>query len=348
MAKKTRKSIKKKRRGTVLALAAAAVCVAAAAWMMFLAPMSKADVAQYVYIDADDGIDSVLAKVKPVAGGFAGTGLRVLASLGGYGGEIKTGRFAVNPGDGALAVFRRMKNGMQEPVNLTVPSVRTLDRLASVLGKKLMADSASIYNALADSSVCARYGYERNTIHCMFIPETYSVYWNISVDKLLDRMKKESDKFWEGARQAKADSMGMTRLEVTTLASIVDEETANDGEKPLIAGMYINRLNAQMPLQADPTVKFAIGDFKIRRIYNSMLRVKSPYNTYTNMGLPPGPIRIPSVAGIDAVLNYNRNDYLFMCAKEDFSGTHNFASTYKEHMDNARRYAKALNERGVK
>lgn len=140
----------------------------------------------------------------------------------------------------------------------------------------------------------------------------------------------------------------MTHREVMTLASIVDEETANKAEKPMVAGMYIKRLQVGMPLQADPTVKFAIGDFSLRRIWEKHLSVDSPYNTYKNTGLPPGPIRIPSVDGIDAVLNYVHHDYLYMCAKEDFSGTHNFARTYGEHLQNARRYAQALNHRGIK
>ena len=339
--------MKKKSRNIAIVLIVIAICLLAIVVWLFFAPVTTSTDTQYIYIDTDDTADSVYTKTETAAGKNI-PGFQILAVADGYSGNILTGRYALEPGDGAWTLYRRLKNGMQEPINLTVPSVRTMDKLASSLGKKLMTDSATIYNALTDSTVCARYGYEKHTIHCLFIPETYSVYWNISVDKLLDRMKKESDKFWDGERQAKADSIGMTRLEVVTLASIVDEETANNGEKPMIAGMYINRLNAHMPLQADPTVKYAIGDFSIRRIYNNMLRVKSPYNTYTNTGLPPGPIRIPSIAGIDAVLNYAHNDYLFMCAKEDFSGTHNFASTYREHLDNARKYTKALNERGVK
>ena len=161
-------------------------------------------------------------------------------------------------------------------------------------------------------------------------------------------MKQEQQAFWEGNRKSKADALGMTPLEIMTLASIVDEETANNAEKPMVAGMYYNRLRQDMPLQADPTIKFALKQFDIRRIYNNMLRIKSPYNTYINTGLPPGPIRIPSVAGIDAVLNLIHHDYLYMCAKEDFSGTHNFARTYPEHLANAARYSKALNARGIK
>jgi UPF0755 protein len=161
-------------------------------------------------------------------------------------------------------------------------------------------------------------------------------------------MKKEYDRFWSAARKEKAKTIGLTPEEVTTLASIVEEETANDDEKPMVAGMYMNRLNTDMLLQADPTVKFALKDFEAKRIYNSMLAVDNPYNTYKYKGLPPGPIRIPSVVGIDAVLNHTHHDYLYMCAKEDFSGTHNFAKTYTEHQANAAKYVKALNERGIR
>ena len=201
---------------------------------------------------------------------------------------------------------------------------------------------------LTSNDSCARYGADTATIIAMFIPNTYEVYWNISVPRLLDKMHKEQQTFWNGSRKSKADALGLTPLQVVTLASIVDEETANNAEKPMVAGMYYNRLMQNMPLQADPTIKFALKQFDIRRIYHNMLRVKSPYNTYANTGLPPGPIRVASVAGIDAVLNLVRHDFLYMCAKEDFSGTHNFARTYPEHLDNAAKYTKALNERGIK
>ena len=182
----------------------------------------------------------------------------------------------------------------------------------------------------------------------MFIPNTYDIYWNVSIDGLLERMKKEHDRFWNADRTAKATKLNMTSDEVSTLASIIDEETANNAEKPMIAGMYINRLKENMPLQADPTIKFALKDFAIKRIYNKLLKVDSPYNTYVHEGLPPGPIKIASIKGIDAVLNYVEHDYLYMCAKEDFSGTHNFAKTYTEHLKNAAKYSKALNDRGIK
>ncbi|MFA6744805.1 MAG: endolytic transglycosylase MltG, partial [Bacteroides graminisolvens] len=158
---------------------------------------------------------------------------------------------------------------------------------------------------------------------------------------------KEHSRFWNSERLAKAKSIGFTPEEVVTIASIVEEETNNNAEKPMVAGLYINRLHASMPLQADPTIKFALQDFGLRRIMNNHLNINSPYNTYRNIGLPPGPIRIPSVKGIDSVLNYTRHDYIYMCAKEDFSGTHNFAANYAEHMANARKYWQALNQRNI-
>ena len=327
------------------------ICVLAivgVTWYYLFSSLSKADEPVYVCIDDDDNLDSVFAKVKLIATAHGSSGFQTLARHSGYGDNIRTGRFEVRPGDGSLTVFRRMKNGMQSAVKLTIPSVRTLDRLSAVLGEKLMLDSVEMMEALTDERVCERYGYDTLTIGCLFIPNTYDVYWNTTVENLLERMKKECDAFWTSERQQKAAAMGFSREEVMTLASIVDEETNDDGEKEMIAGMYYNRLREGMPLQADPTVKFATKDFSAKRIYEKMLRIESPYNTYRNTGLPPGPIRIPSVAGIDAVLNYTHHDYLYMCAKEDFSGTHNFAQTYEEHLANAAKYTQALNERGIR
>jgi UPF0755 protein len=196
--------------------------------------------------------------------------------------------------------------------------------------------------------VCQKYGYDTTTVAAMFVPNTYDVYWNMSIDGLMQRMEKEHQRFWQGSREAKAAQIQLTPVEVCTLASIIDEETANNAEKPMIAGMYLNRLKIGMPLQADPTVKFALKDFALKRIYHNHLEVNSPYNTYKNTGLPPGPIKVASIQGIDAVLNRVAHTYIYMCAKEDFSGTHNFATSYQEHLNNAARYAKALNERGIK
>ncbi len=317
-------------------------------YYFFLTPMTAKSESRFVYIDQDDNIDSVYAKLDTIATHHSLSGFKTLVRHSSYADHIRSGRYEIEKGNSAFTVFRKLKNGMQSSLRLTIPSVRTADRLAGILSRKLMADSLSIYKALTDSATCARYGYTPETMLCMFIPNTYEVYWNTSVDKLLDKMNKENKKFWNFERTKKAEAMGFTKEEVITLASIVDEETANDAEKPMVAGMYYNRIKTGMPLQADPTIKFALKDFEIRRIYHNMLNVNSPYNTYKNIGLPPGPIRIPTVAGIDAVLNHVHHNYLYMCAKEDFSGTHNFAETYEEHLQNAAKYSKALNERGIK
>ena len=309
--------------------------------------VSNVATTQYIYIDEDDTQDSVIAKIQPFANLIGMTTLNTLIRHSGYSENIRTGRYAIEPGDGPITIFRRLRSGRQTSLNLTIPESRTMDRLAAILSNKLMLDSATIAEALTSQEVCEKLGYDTCTIAAMFVPNTYDVYWNMSIDELLQRMQKEHDRFWKGDREAKAAEMQMTPIEVCTLASIIDEETSNNAEKPMIAGMYLNRLKEGMPLQADPTIKFALKQFELKRIYNKLLNTESPYNTYRNEGLPPGPIKIASIKGIDAVLNYTSHDYLYMCAKEDFSGTHNFARTYQEHLENAEKYTKALNERGI-
>ncbi|MBP5392745.1 MAG: endolytic transglycosylase MltG [Bacteroidaceae bacterium] len=326
-------------------VAGLAIIVAGAAFFTYYllsakAPNSKEAQGRLIFIDRDDTMDSV--KVKSELGWRWDLYNKVFSF------RPRTGRYHVEPEMTCLQLFRLLRNGTQEPMNLVVPSARTMDRLASALSQSLMVDSAEIAQALTDSSYLDTHGYTTATIPALFIPNTYEVYWDISVDKLVERMESENNRFWTADRKAKAEALGLTREQVSTLASIVDEETANNGEKPMIAGLYLNRLRIGMPLQADPTVKFAVGDFSLRRILNKHLLVESPYNTYRVVGLPPGPIRIPSIAGLDAVLNHTEHPYLYMCAKEDFSGTHNFARTLSEHYQNARRYINALNERGIR
>lgn len=313
--------------------------IAAMAFYCVCSTFSVAEDIHYIYIDNDDNADSVLAKLRPIAPEHAMAGLSTMMRHTAYDEHIHTGRYAIEPGMKTYEVFQKLKNGSQTPIMLTVPEVRTMEQLAGRLSRKLMADSTEIAALIVGDTLAP----------CLFLPDTYEVYWNISADMLLKRMRSEHDAFWNshGRRQLAADH-GLTPDEVCTLASIIDEETANNAEKPAIAGMYLNRLRIGMPLQADPTVKFALQDFTLRRIYNAHLETESPYNTYKNTGLPPGPIKIASKQGIEAVLHAEENDYLYMCAKEDFSGTHNFARTYSEHQKNAARYVKALNQRGIK
>lgn len=345
----------KSRRNILIIAAACILIICGVTYYYFFSSMSAKDTTEYVYIDNDDNIDSVTVKLEKISTPHAISAFKMLAGYSKYAENIRTGRYAIEPGEGAAVTFRRLKNGLQTPVNLTIPSVRTVERLSAQLSEKLMIDSATICKALKDEKTCKELGFDTTTVICMFIPNTYDIYWNTSAENLLKRMKKEYSRFWDEERMARAANIGMSPTEIMTLASIVDEETANDQEKPMVAGMYCNRLKLRnseypngMPLQADPTIKFAWKRFDLRRIYNKLLNIDSPYNTYRRTGLPPGPIRIPSIAGIEAVLNHTKHDYLYMCAKEDFSGTHNFARTYEEHMANARRYTQALNKRGIK
>lgn len=312
-----------------------------------LTPLSSKSEVEYVYIDDDDTMDSVCTKMVPFCSKTGMTTLRSIMRHMDYNENVVSGRYAIRPGESALVIYHHLSRGLQTSISLTIPSVRTIEDLSERLGDKLMVDKEDILEALCDSATYTKYGYDKDNIIGMFIPNTYDIYWNINVEHLLDRMKKESDTFWTQERKDKAKAKNMTPQEVITLASIVDEETANKGEKPMVAGMYINRLKIGMPLQADPTIKFALKQFDLKRIYQNMLHTNSPFNTYTNTGLPPGPIRIPTIDGIDAVLNAVDHNYIYMCAKEDFSGTHNFAVNYIEHLKNATRYAKALNERGI-
>ncbi len=329
-----------------LILLVGATCAAAIYYYLF-APQFYPPKTAYIYIDRDDTADSIYNKVKKQGYPKSFTGFLWMAQYKKYPLNIHTGRYAIRPKENVYHVFSRLYRGYQEPMNLTIGSVRTLDKLARSVGNQLMIDSAEIAKAMNDSVFQQQSGYNQATIPCLFIPDTYQVYWDMSVEDFFDRMQKEHQKFWNRERLDKAAAIGMAPTEVCTLASIVEEETNDNPEKPMVAGLYINRLHKGMPLQADPTIKFALQDFGLRRITNTHLTVNSPYNTYQNTGLPPGPIRIPSPIGLDAVLNYTKHNYIYMCAKEDFSGTHNFAANYSDHIKNARRYWDALNERKI-
>lgn len=301
----------------------------------------------YVYVRPDDSEEDILQQLRESAHANTLAGWKLARVVMDF--KPRTGRYAISPGDGILNVLRRLRSGQQTPVRLTIPSLRGMDRLAGLLSTRLMLDSTEVIGNFTDSTFASRYGYSTATLPSLFIPNTYEVYWDVTLDHLMERMSKENARFWsEANRDSKSKALEMTHEEVLTLASIVDEETSNNAEKPRVAGLYLNRLRQGIPLQADPTVKFAMGDPSLRRILNKHLTTDNPYNTYLHRGLPPGPIRIPTVAGIDAVLNAEHHNFLYMCAKEDFSGTHNFASTYAEHLVNARRYQRALNERGVR
>ncbi len=312
----------------------------------FTAFSSQSD-SVHLYVDADDTADSVYVKLDETASFFPMLAMKTLGAVDGYAEAVKPGHYLVDSALTTLRLYRNLKFGRQTPIRLVIPPVRSMGYLSAKLGKALCSDSSAFTVAFTDSLLYSKLGVNEATLPCLFIPNTYEVYWTITPKELLDRMKKESDVFWNKERREKAEKVGLSREAVITLASIVEQETANNAEKPMIAGMYINRLRIGMKLQADPTIKFVLNDFSLRRILHGHLAVESPYNTYQNKGLPPGPIGIPSVASIDAVLNYAEHSYLYMCAREDFSGRHNFATTYAEHLKNARRYTQALNRRGI-
>jgi UPF0755 protein len=300
----------------------------------------------YIYIDRDDDVDSVYHKIIDAGNPKQMHGFESLVRYQGY--NVKTGRYAIKPTDNMRYLHRRLSMGYQTPIKLTVGSVRTLDRIARNTARQLMVDSCEIANILNDTAYISKLGFTPETLPALFIPNTYEVYWNMSAEDFMQRMLKEHKAFWNEKRLKQAEAIGLTPIEVATLASIVEEETANQAEKPMVAGLYINRLKKGMLLQADPTVKFSLQEFGLKRILFKHLEVDSPYNTYKYAGLPPGPIRIPSYQGLESVLNYTKHNYIYMCAKEDFSGTHNFAVTSAQHAANARKYQQALNRRGIR
>ncbi len=308
----------------------------------------QTDKTEYLYITPNDNSATVAKKISDITGGSSTKGFELLAKHNKFDSRKRSGRFAINNGDNMHAIYRRIVSNEQVPVKLVVPSTRTLEQLTGAISRQLMLDSLELSKYLTNPIYYKTIGYKEETLPSLFIPNTYEVYWNIKPENLMTRLMKERRNFWNKERIAKAEKLNMTPEEVATLASIIDEETNSDEEKPIVAGMYINRLKRNMPLQADPTVKFAIGDPTRKRILKKDLETDSPYNTYRYKGLPPGPLRIPTIQAIESVLNYTKHSYLYMCAKEDFSGRHNFAKTLSEHNANARRYQQALNKLNIK
>jgi UPF0755 protein len=263
--------------------------------------------------------------------------------------SVEPGHYTLREGMNVIEIARMLNLGEQTPVDVVVRPSRLPGILAARVAAQLEADSASIHAALRDPAILGKYGFANELeMFSIFIPNTYEMWWTESPEDFVARMKREYDRFWTPGRTARLARTRLSRMEVITLASILVEETLKTDEMPTMAGVYINRLRIGMPLQADPTVKYALGDFTLRRILNSHLRTPSPYNTYVNRGLPPTPITMPSIAAIDAVLDYKEHKYLYFCAKEDFSGYHNFAETYSQHLANARRYTAELNRRGIR
>jgi UPF0755 protein len=271
-----------------------------------------------------------------------------IAKLVGYQDHVRPGRYLIKKDRNNIQVVRMLRNGSQAPVALTFNNIRLKEDLAEKIGSKLAFSADTLYAYINDPKMAARYGFDTNTFMSMFIPNTYEVYWDIEPLVFFDKMHKEYQKFWSADRLKKAKEIGFTPLQVSVIASIVEAETNQKSEKRRIAGLYINRLLIDMPLQADPTVKFALRDFSIKRIYQGHTKIDSPYNTYMYKGLPPGPIDLPSIESIDAVLNYERNKFLYFCASPTRIGFHDFTENYNDHVNNANRYRGYLDQEEIR
>jgi UPF0755 protein len=346
--KKTRKKTTKKRssKTSIILLALLAFVSAAFFYVLFLRPATSFNAEQAtLYIPTKKANksfvkDLVRKHIKPV--GF--TTFLALSEWTGYWKAIKPGKYVIEKNASIFTIFRNLNGGRQTPVELTINKFRTKRELAKYVGSKLECTELDVYRFISNNDSIQPFGVKQETLMTLIIPNTYEIYWNSSPSDFMKRMTKESNNFWTDSRIDNAKLLGLSKEEVITIASIVEEETNNNEEKPTMASVYINRLKQGMPLGADPTIKFAVGDFSIRRVTFGHISstASSPYNTYRNKGLPPGPICTPSIASIDAVLKAKKTDYLYFCAKADFSGSHSFASTAEEHFENARKWRRAL------
>lgn len=302
---------------------------------------------QFIYIPTNSNFSDVVRILSDEGMLIDKNSFEWVAERKKYKFNVKAGRYFINREMNNNELTNLLRSGEQTPVKVTFNHLRTKEQLAGKISTQIEADSIAIINQLRDTSFLLETGLNNDNINCLFIPNTYEFYWNTSAKAFLNRMQQEYEKFWNKERITKAAKIRLTKFEVSALAAIVEMESYKKDERPIIARLYLNRLEKRMKLQSDPTVIFAIGDFSIRRVLTKDLKINSPYNTYLNKGLPPGPICLPSINAIDAVLNASKNDYLFMCAKEDFSGYHNFAKTSREHSKNAKKYRRALNKRNI-
>lgn len=302
----------------------------------------------YFYIKSTDGFEEVVHNLEE-EGITNGWGFGWLAELRNLKGNIYPGRYTFKKGMSYNDLVIYLRTGKIDEVTITFNNVRNLNQLAEKLAEQIEPSVEELKAVLVSPSVAEGYGYQRNTFISVFIPNSYKMYWNTTAQEFVDRMVKEHKRFWNAERLAKAKKINLTPVEVSTLASIVQsEQNLFPEEWPVIAGLYLNRLRKGMKLQSDPTVVFAWGEFGLKRIYYKHLKIDSPYNTYKYSGLPPGPIRVPSPKVLDAVLNYQKHDYIFMCAKPAFAGKHNFAKTNREHEINAQKYRLFLKKNNIR
>ncbi|WPU90943.1 endolytic transglycosylase MltG [Mucilaginibacter sabulilitoris] len=303
---------------------------------------------QYLYIHTGATYDEVLKTIKQQEMVKDTASFNWAAGNMNYTKRVKPGKYRLLEGMGNRKFINMLASGTQEPVTLEFHGLRQKEQFAGFISKKIEPDSTSLINLLDSASFVAKYGFTTDNVYTMFMPNSYQLYWNTSPDKFFEKMYKNYEKFWTPERKQQAAAINLTPQEVSVLASIVDAEALHDDEMPIVAGLYLNRLKKGMKLDADPTVIFALNDFTIKRVLNRYLSYNSPYNTYLHTGLPPGPIMMPSVNAVKAVLNYQKNEYLYMCAKADFSGYHAFATNVADHLVNAHKFQQVLNERNIK
>ena len=302
---------------------------------------------EYLYIHTGANYEQVKAELQE--DGFISDmfSFDLLAQRAQLPAHIHAGKYRIGREMSNFNIIRMLRSGRQTPVKLVINKLRTKRDLIVLLSSNLEADSASLQQMMTDKAYLTAFGLDTNTVMCAIMPDTYDFYWNTNADKAFRKIFKNYARYWDAAHRDEAGKQGLSQKQAIIIASIVDEETNLSDDKPKIASVYINRLQKGMKLQADPTVKFALGDFTIRRVAGAMLTNTSPYNTYLYEGLPPGPICTPAISSIEAVLQAPKTNYLYFCAKEDFSGHSAFAATFDEQLKNARAYQKALDARGI-
>lgn len=304
---------------------------------------------KYVFIPTgatyEDVIKILSSEVKNIEG------FKFVAEKRSYNENVFPGRFLLKKGMGSFQIVSALRHN--EPLNLSFNNQETIEKFVSRVSSQMEVDSLTLMKSLKDSVFLNQNGFNEETILGMFIPNTYEVKWNLSANDFRDKMAKEYKKFWNEERLAKAKALNMTPVEVTTLAAIVHKETVKQDERPRVAGVYLNRLKTGMPLQADPTIIFALRkkannqDLVIKRVFEGDLRVNSPYNTYVHLGLPPGPVAMPDISAIDAVLNPEKHNYIYFCASVERFGYHEFAETFNEHVAIAKKYRDWVESQGV-
>ncbi|WP_298737563.1 endolytic transglycosylase MltG [uncultured Chitinophaga sp.] len=353
MSNKRNNSGKRSNRATWIRRSLVIICALAAGVAVYIAyrvfgPNTKAfGDKKYFYVRSGSSYNDVLEGLETQEVIQSRNSFDFVARKLGYPRRVKPGRYQISRGMSNFEIVKLLRSGKQAPVQLVITKIRTKDDFVRKICSNLEADSTALRILMQDQVYLRQFGLDSNTVMCAVMPNTYEYYWNTSAEMAFKKLEKAREEFWTDERKAKARNLGLSMNEVSILAAIVEEETNKNDEKPLIASVYLNRYRKGMKLQADPTVKFALQDFALRRIREIHTLFDSPYNTYRYAGLPPGPICTPSVKTLDAVLNTPDTDYMYFCARSDFSGYHAFAVTFREHLQNARKYQAALNNRGL-